>query len=153
MRTNASIRAALFVVFAASPLHANAQSRDFKATTACLDSHNIETKSTRIPASNGAVKIFNWESAKATLMISLTPSDIVKGAVMVVQPGGELTSAVTVFSILGGCLLGVDRKLVTLTFLKPGVSSLGGAYFTHTEGRVTQMAMAWTKEDVRRLAK
>ena len=128
-------------------------SRDFKAAVACLDRHNVETEHTRIAATNGAVEVFAWDRAKATLMVSVTRNDTVRGAVMLVQGGGDLISAVTVFSFLGGCLLGVDRKLVTQTMLRQGISAIGGAYFLHSESKIYTMAMAWTKEDVKDFAK
>jgi len=128
--------------------------RGFKAAVACLDNSGVDTKSSRMPANNGSVEMFSFSAAsKTVLLMELDRSDVLKGAVMIMQPGADLTSAVTVFSMLGGCLTGLSRQQVTATLLRPDVSALGGAFFLRSEGSVQKMAVAWTERDVRSLAK
>ncbi len=137
-----------------SPTVPELSRRGFKAAVACLDNSGVDTKSSRMPANNGSVEMFSFSAASKTLLLmELDRSEVLKGAVMVVQPGADLTSAVTVFSMLGGCLTGLSRQQVAVTLLRSDVSTLGGAFFLRSEGSVQKMAVAWTERDVRALAK
>ena len=126
--------------------------RQAKTAFACLYSTGYPFKPSRLNSSDGAVMMMSDDETKVSLLMSLDRRDVVQGAVVVVQRGGDLAAGATLYFALGSCLTGLDKAQVARALLQPALAKVGGAFFRTVKTTSAKFAVAWTESDVRELA-
>lgn len=133
----------------------SASSRRARRTAAaCLEANGLTVTSQRtMPASDGAVEMVSFDVQNVSMLLRLDKQNIVQGAVVLVQAGGDLHQAARIYFALGNCLTGVSKAQVSQTLLTPLLAKLGGAFFRTVKTSIAKFAIAWTESDVKELAK
>lgn len=128
--------------------------RAHRTAATCLEANGVTMTSQRMmTAPDGAVEMVSFDVEKVSMLLHMDKRDVVQGAVVLVQAGGDLEQAARIYFALGHCLAGVSKAQVSQTLLTPLLAKLGGAFFRTVKTSIAKFAIAWTERDVKELAK
>ena len=127
--------------------------RSFAVVAACLGVSDDVAGQSKQKMRDGSVVMLQQAQAKTMTLLHLDRRDVVQGAVVLVQQGGDLEAGAKLYFKLGACLTGLDRAQVAKALLQPELAKFGGAYFRTVKTTIAKFAIAWTEREARELAK